>query len=80
LLSPKKEHCDARYFGRHCLTLSMEVNVLARIEGKCATAATAAVQLSFEEAATLPCAGVTALSALFERRPVQPGETVLLSM
>ncbi len=34
--------------------------------------------LSFEQAATLPCAGVTAWSALFERRPVQPGETVLL--
>ena len=34
--------------------------------------------LSFEAAATLPCAGVTAWSALFERRPVQPGETVLL--
>lgn len=34
--------------------------------------------LSFEEAATYPCAGVTAWSALFERRPVQPGETVLL--
>lgn len=34
--------------------------------------------MSFEEAATLPCAGVTAWSALFERRPVQPGETVLL--
>ena len=34
--------------------------------------------LTFEEAATLPCAGVTAWSALFERRPVQPGETVLL--
>ena len=35
-------------------------------------------RLTFEEAATLPCAGVTAWSALFERRPVQPGETVLL--
>ncbi len=34
--------------------------------------------MSFEEAATFPCAGVTAWSALFERRPVQPGETVLL--
>jgi NADPH:quinone reductase-like Zn-dependent oxidoreductase len=34
--------------------------------------------LTFEEAATLPCAGVTAWSALFERRPVQPGEAVLL--
>lgn len=34
--------------------------------------------MSFEDAATLPCAGVTAWSALFERRPVQPGETVLL--
>lgn len=34
--------------------------------------------LTFEQAATLPCAGVTAWSALFERRPVQPGETVLL--
>ncbi|MBD1554567.1 zinc-dependent alcohol dehydrogenase family protein [Pseudomonas typographi] len=34
--------------------------------------------MTFEEAATLPCAGVTAWSALFERRPVQPGETVLL--
>lgn len=34
--------------------------------------------MSFEQAAALPCAGVTAWSALFERRPVQPGETVLL--
>ncbi|WP_215766086.1 zinc-dependent alcohol dehydrogenase family protein [Gluconobacter cerinus] len=34
--------------------------------------------LTFEAAATLPCAGVTAWSALFERRPAQPGETVLL--
>ena len=34
--------------------------------------------MTFEEASTLPCAGVTAWSALFERRPVQPGETVLL--
>jgi NADPH:quinone reductase-like Zn-dependent oxidoreductase len=34
--------------------------------------------MSFEAASTLPCAGVTAWSALFERRPVQPGETVLL--
>jgi NADPH:quinone reductase-like Zn-dependent oxidoreductase len=34
--------------------------------------------MTFEDAATLPCAGVTAWSALFERRPVQPGETVLL--
>lgn len=34
--------------------------------------------MSFEEAATLPCAGVTAFAALFERRPIQPGETVLL--
>lgn len=34
--------------------------------------------MRFDEAATLPCAGVTAFSALFERRPLQPGETVLL--
>jgi NADPH:quinone reductase-like Zn-dependent oxidoreductase len=34
--------------------------------------------MSFEAASTLPCAGVTAWSALFERRPIQPGETVLL--
>ncbi|MEP7457687.1 NAD(P)-dependent alcohol dehydrogenase [Phyllobacterium sp. SB3] len=34
--------------------------------------------MTFEEAATLPCAGVTAFSALFERRSLQPGETVLL--
>ncbi|KAF1051937.1 MAG: alcohol dehydrogenase [Stenotrophomonas maltophilia] len=34
--------------------------------------------MSFEQAATLPCAAVTAWSALFERRPLQPGETVLL--
>lgn len=34
--------------------------------------------MGFEAAATLPCAGVTAWAALFERRPVQPGETVLL--
>ncbi|ORM71206.1 zinc-dependent alcohol dehydrogenase family protein [Pantoea rwandensis] len=35
-------------------------------------------EMSFEEASTLPCAGVTAWSALFERRPLQPGETLLL--
>jgi predicted ester cyclase len=34
--------------------------------------------MSFEAAPTLPCAGVTAWSTLFERRPVQPDETVLL--
>jgi NADPH:quinone reductase-like Zn-dependent oxidoreductase len=34
--------------------------------------------MTFEEASTLPCAGVTAFAALFERRPIQPGETVLL--
>ncbi|MEO9340850.1 NAD(P)-dependent alcohol dehydrogenase [Mesorhizobium sp. SB112] len=34
--------------------------------------------MTFEEAATLPCAGVTAFSALFERRSLQPSETVLL--
>ena len=34
--------------------------------------------LSFEEGATLPCAGVTAWNALFGFRPLQPGETVLV--
>ena len=35
--------------------------------------------LSFEEAATLPCAGVTAWNALMEGpRPVRPGATVLI--
>jgi NADPH:quinone reductase-like Zn-dependent oxidoreductase len=33
--------------------------------------------LSFEAAATLPCAGVTAFSALFEGKSVRPGATVL---
>jgi NADPH:quinone reductase-like Zn-dependent oxidoreductase len=33
---------------------------------------------SFEEAATLPCAGVTAWQALFEVASLRPGETVLL--
>lgn len=33
--------------------------------------------LSYEEAATLPCAGVTAWNAIMEQRPVQPGGTVL---
>jgi NADPH:quinone reductase-like Zn-dependent oxidoreductase len=33
--------------------------------------------LGFEEAATLPCAGVTAWNALFEGKPLKPGETVL---
>jgi NADPH:quinone reductase-like Zn-dependent oxidoreductase len=38
-----------------------------------------AKSLSFEEAATLPCAGVTAWNALMEGpRPVQPGESVLV--
>ena len=35
-------------------------------------------ELSFEEAATLPCAGVTAWNALFALRPLQPGQTVLV--
>lgn len=34
--------------------------------------------LGFAEAATLPCAGVTAWSAIVEGRGVRPGETVLL--
>ena len=34
--------------------------------------------LSYEEAATLPCAAVTAWHALFEHTPMFPGETVLL--
>ena len=34
--------------------------------------------LSFEEAATLPCAGVTAWNGLFTRGDLQPGEIVLL--
>lgn len=34
--------------------------------------------LSFEEAATLPCAAVTAWNALFGDRRLQPGETVLV--
>jgi NADPH:quinone reductase-like Zn-dependent oxidoreductase len=33
--------------------------------------------LSFEEAATLPCAAVTAWNALFGARPLQPGHSVL---
>jgi NADPH:quinone reductase-like Zn-dependent oxidoreductase len=35
-------------------------------------------QLSFDEAATLPCAAVTAWNALQVRRPLTPGETVLV--
>jgi NADPH:quinone reductase-like Zn-dependent oxidoreductase len=34
--------------------------------------------LSYEEAATLPCAAVTAWSALHEARPVKAGDTVLV--
>ena len=34
--------------------------------------------LSFEEAATLPCAGVTAWNALFENGALRPGDTVLV--
>ena len=34
--------------------------------------------LSLEEAATLPCAGLTAWNALFTHRPVIPGDTVLV--
>lgn len=34
--------------------------------------------MSFEEASTLPCAGVTAWNALFEAGAAKPGETVLL--
>jgi NADPH:quinone reductase-like Zn-dependent oxidoreductase len=34
--------------------------------------------LSFEEAACLPCAGVTAWHALMEKKPLLPGDNVLL--
>jgi len=34
--------------------------------------------LKYEEAATLPCAGLTAWHALLEGNPVKPGDTVLL--
>lgn len=33
--------------------------------------------LSFEEAATLPCAALTAWHSLFEKRPIVPGDVVL---
>lgn len=46
----------------------MPANSLLRIPG----------HLSFEEAATLPCAAVTAWDALFVRGQVQPGDTVLV--
>jgi NADPH:quinone reductase-like Zn-dependent oxidoreductase len=35
-------------------------------------------RLSYEEAATLPCAGVTAWNALFKAADTQPGDTVLI--
>lgn len=48
----------------------------------CVFPATAVVSvpqhLSDEEAATLPCAGITAWSALSEPSPLRPGETVLI--
>ena len=34
--------------------------------------------LSYEEGATLPCAGVTAWNALFEGQPLRPGDSVLV--
>ncbi|MGE0881653.1 MAG: NAD(P)-dependent alcohol dehydrogenase [Acidimicrobiia bacterium] len=34
--------------------------------------------MTFVEAASFPCAGVTAYNALFGERPVQPGQTVLV--
>lgn len=34
--------------------------------------------LSFEEASTLPCAGVTAYLAFYGDRPLRAGDTVLL--
>ncbi len=34
--------------------------------------------LSFEQASTLPCAGVTAYNALFEAASIKPGDTVLV--
>lgn len=34
--------------------------------------------MSFEQAATLPCAGVTAWNALFGERPLTPGQSVLV--
>lgn len=34
--------------------------------------------LTYEEAATLPCAALTAWQALFERNPITPGETILI--
>ncbi len=34
-------------------------------------------EISFEQAATLPCAGVTAFNALFEGKRLLPGDTVL---
>jgi len=38
----------------------------------------APASLTDEEAATLPCAGVTAWNALFNANPIKPGSTVLL--
>ena len=35
-------------------------------------------RFSFEQASTLPCAGVTAWHALFEAAPLRPGDTILV--
>ena len=52
--------------------------LVERIAVPAAAAVSIPAAMSFEAAACLPCAGVTAWAALFERRPLYPGETLLL--
>ncbi len=68
-------------FGAHVLRSDLGGPVQGMLAEEVVLAADGVVRipshLSFEEAATLPCAAVTAWNALFEIARLRPGETVL---
>ncbi len=74
---------DGKYQARHYLSSALGGNMTEGVLAQHVIANEDAVvaipeHLNFQQAATLPCAAVTAWHALFERGQLQAGETVLI--
>lgn len=61
--------CNLYRWGGFAEHVVVDAQVLSRLPS----------HLSFEQAATLPCAGLTAWQALFQKFPLRPGQTVLIT-
>lgn len=61
--------CNLYRWGGFAEQVVVDAQVLSRLPSN----------VSFEQAATLPCAGLTAWQALFQKFPLRPGQTVLIT-